>query len=820
MTGACAGRDGTPPDGVRVAYRVAVDVGGTFTDAVALVAGTAAGDQGSVAGGPPACSGAPAAGVVQAKVLTDPADASLSVMEALARLAAAHGLRLSEFLSRTDRIVHGTTLGLNALLQGSRVRVGLLTTEGFRDSLEFRRSAWSNQWDFRAQAPPLLVPRERRLGIPERVDASGGVVRPLATQAVEAAARRLRSQGVEAVAICFLFSFLHPEHEARAADILRDMLPDVFVTASHEVAPRVREYERTSTTVINAYLGPLVETYLARLEDRLRAEGWSGELRLMTGSGGCVDRAEVRNAPVRTLLSGPAGGALGASRLAEELGEPCLLVGDMGGTSFDVCTVRGGRVGLRSEGEVAGLPVMAPLLAVDSVGAGGGSVAAVGADRLLRVGPLSAGARPGPAAFGRGGERPTLTDALVVLGVLGGDECSFEAGPGSRPALDRPAAVAALEEGVGASLGLDVVEAALAVVRVAVAGTADALRLEAASAAIDPRHTPLLAVGGAFPPIAGYVARDVGAARVVIPDGAASFCAAGMLFAEDRFDLAAPWLRPGAQIDPAGLRRALTVPGARLVRMLARVGAQSQQAHLELAVQARYRGQHHELDIRLGTIAWEALADNAPGTSRSCVQLGAAARVQPGAEAPVLPADPPTAGPLDDPLSHVTALIGRLFHRRHEEIYGYAEPERSWEVVGLRLSATVPGSVGGTSPLSPDRRSGPQPAAPATSAREAAEFSRHCPTHGSSRRVAWLDGATCPTPVVAVADLTGPLAGPALVDMGHTTLAVPHGFAVRPLRGALELTATRFFSEAPGRAESEVTERPVGSPIPREALHA
>jgi N-methylhydantoinase A len=699
-----------------VSYHVAVDVGGTFTDAVAsAVAGAAS-------GGPP-----PGGPVRHVKVTTDPADASLSVMLALERLAAECGLELPDFLARTGRIVHGTTLGLNALLQGARVRVGLLTTEGFRDSLEFRRSAWSDQWDFRAPAPPLLVPRRWRLGIPERVDAQGELVRPLDAAAVAEAARRLQAGGVEAVAVCFLFSFLRPEHEVRAAAILRRLLPGVFVSASHEVAPRVREYERTSTTVINAYLGPLFERYLSRLEGRLAAAGWQGEFRLMSGSGGCLDREEVRSAPGRVLLSGPAGGALGASRLADMLGEPALLAGDMGGTSFDVCTVQKREVALRAEGEVNGLPVMAPLLAVDSVGAGGGSLAALDSAGLLRVGPESAGAHPGPAAFGEGGMHPTLTDALVTLGLLGS-----EAETAAPVALDGRLAAAAVEEGVGRPLGLDVLEAARSVVRVAVAGVADALRLEAAAQAVDPRRTPLLAVGGAFPPLAAYVARDLGAQRVLVPEEAASFCAAGMLAAEDRFDLAAPWLCPGAEVSGEGLARALAAPLAGLRRRLERIGAGPGEARLLLAAQARYRGQHHELDLPLGEVAWAA---------------------QPGAS-----------------LDVVAARLGPLFHRRHEEVYGYAEPERAWEVVGLRVSAAVPA-----------RETWP------TVTAEAERPAAGGPPETPRATVFWLDDGPLTTSVCAPAQVTEPIPGPLLIDLGHTMLAVPPGFTVERRQGVLEL---------------------------------
>src|SRR5665648_73025 len=371
-----------------IGLHLAVDTGGTFTDVVASRAGHR---------------------VFVSKVPTDAGNPAGSFMAAIESVAEHWGLTLAALLECTDRISHGTTLGVNALLQGSLARTALLTTEGFRDALELRRSRLENQWDLRFRPAEPLVPRYLRLAIRERIDWSGRVLTPLDEEQVRDVAGILRGHRVEAVALCFLFSYLNPAHEQAAAAVLRRELPEVYISASSEVAPRMGEYERSSTVVLNAALGPLFDDYLTELEQSLSLHGWRGPVHLVLNSGVLNDAAGALGVPVKTLLSGPAAGSRGAETVARQGGEACLIVADMGGTSFDTHLVLEGRTPLVAEAAVAGHPLALPMVDIHSIAAGGGSVLSVDEAGAVRVGPRSAGALPGPACYRRGGVEPTLT---------------------------------------------------------------------------------------------------------------------------------------------------------------------------------------------------------------------------------------------------------------------------------------------------------------------------------------------------------------------------------------------------------------------------
>src|SRR6266511_4035026 len=381
-------------------YRIAIDIGGTFTDLIA------AADDGRVH---------------EAKVPSDRAHPEAALAAGLGELASTIGYGDTRSLLLDTRIIiQGTTVAINAVLQGKGVRTGLLCTRGFRDALEIRLGYKEERYVFPYAPPPVLVPRPARLPVTERVDADGQVLIPLDESDVERAAAKLRDQGVEAVAICFLWSFLYPEHERRAEAVLRERLPGVFVTTSADVLPRIREYNRTSTTVLNAYVGPIVERYVTGTEGILRDLGFQGRIRYVQSNGGLAEAREVTRRPVLLLVSGPAAAPAAGLQFASLAGRDFITIG-MGGTSFDTCLVRDGLPDMRASTDLNRYRVATPLIDVHTIGAGGGSIASVD-EGLVRVGPESAEAVPGPACYMRGGTRATVTDANVVAGLLNPQE--------------------------------------------------------------------------------------------------------------------------------------------------------------------------------------------------------------------------------------------------------------------------------------------------------------------------------------------------------------------------------------------------------------
>jgi N-methylhydantoinase A len=498
---------------------VGVDVGGTFTDLVAVVDGEL------VTAKVPSVRGAEATGVAAA-------------------LRAAN-------LPAVDVLAHGTTVATNALLERRGARTALVTTEGFRDVLEIGRQARASLYDLAARHPAPLVPRELRFTVRERMGPDGVLV-PLDEGSLAAAVDAVRTADVEAVAVCLLFSFLHPEHERRVGETLRAALPGVRVSLSVELLPEFREYERCSTTVANAYLAPALSAYLSEIEPPPL---------VMQSSGGVVDAGSAAERPAACVLSGPAAGVAGAAFIAGIAGAPDVLTFDMGGTSTDVAAVLGGSAQVTAESVVGGVPIRFPMVDIHTIGAGGGSVAWLDDGGALRVGPRSAGASPGPACYGLGGEEPTVTDANLVLGhlrdgaVLGGEI-----------RLDRSLAERALER-----LGMDAHEAAEGVVRVVDANMARALRVVSVERGIDPRGLALVAFGGAGPLHACSLAEELGIERVLVPRASGVLSALGLAVADLRRD----YLGWDAQVD---------LPGATVTRY----------------VDARYPGQSHELTIEEG----------------------------------------------------------------------------------------------------------------------------------------------------------------------------------------------------------------------------
>jgi N-methylhydantoinase A len=471
-------------------WMVGVDTGGTFTDLVAFE---------------------PLTGELRTiKVPSVPADPSSAVINALDELFRS-GLAPREI----GFLVHGTTVATNAVLESAGVRAGLLITRGFRAVYEARgwvRPDPAELLDTFFRKPALLVPQSRTEEIPERMDYRGTVLEPLDEQAVRAAARRLKARGVEAVAVCYLFSFRNPLHEERTAEILAEEEPAWRISLSSRVLPVIREYPRLSTTVVDAYVGPIMERYLINLDRRLKERGiTTPQIFLMQSNGGLMRITMGARFPNQTLTSGPAAGVVAGAALARGTGRRNFVTLDIGGTSTDISVIADARASETSSGRIAGQDIGTPMLAVHTLGAGGGTVAWIGRDGLMKVGPQSAGAVPGPACYGRGGTAPTVTDANLILGALGTKSVL-----GGRMALDRKLAEQAIMD-VARPLGLDLVTAAAGIVKIVNTNMAVDLRLAFQSRGEDPRRFALLAFGGAGPLHAAYLARDLGIPEVVVP---------------------------------------------------------------------------------------------------------------------------------------------------------------------------------------------------------------------------------------------------------------------------------------------------------------
>jgi N-methylhydantoinase A len=587
-------------------FIVGIDVGGTFTDLTAVDESTGR--------------------VVVTKVPSQPRAEAAAVLAGLQALGiAARDVR---------RLVHGTTVGTNAVLERRGARVAVVTTAGFRDLIEIGRT--------KRNIPALFVPtfvrpkpvveRKHRFEVGERLGADGAVLVPLDVASVERALDAAVGAGAEALAVCLLHAYLNPQHERAIADVAKGRCPALPVSCSADVVAEYREFERFSTTVLNAYLQPLMDGYLGGLEERLRATGYAHGVLTVASSGGMMTTETARRLPIKTIFSGPAGGVSQACHVGSGAGVDDLITYDMGGTSTDVCLVRGRAPLMTSDGMVGAFPVKVPQIDMHTVGAGGGSIAWLDVDGSLQVGPLSAGATPGPAAYGQGGTEPTVTDANVVLGRIGTTRRL-----GGSIALDATrarAAVAGLAQRMGGALGVEAL--AEGIVRIAVARMTSAIREISIQRGHDPRDFTLIAFGGAGPMHALALAEEIGIPRVLVPKHPGNFSALGLLASDVKHDdvrtrvgaLAERWPRLDELFGDmeAGARRQLALDGF----------APAQQ-RLARSLDLRYRGQAFELNVALG------------------------------------------GGSLTD--------VEAAFHRHHEAMYGHANPEATIELVNARLTA-------------------------------------------------------------------------------------------------------------------------------------
>jgi N-methylhydantoinase A len=607
-------------------YRLGIDIGGTFTDATLLDEET---------------------GEMRiAKVATTPADPALGFMEAVGRL-----LRQAEVDPSTVRyIVHATTVATNSIIEGKVARTGFITTDGFRDMLEIARQVRPSLYDLQFEKPRPLVPRHLCFGVPERLDAHGKVVRPLDEEAVQRVAEQLRRERVESVAVCLLHSYVNPQHERRVGEIVRACCPDIVVSLSSEVAPEFREYLRASTTVINACIQPIVARYLQNIDARLRQAGLSGELLVMQSNGGVLTAPATCVKPVFMVESGPAAGVMAATFLGTALGHRDLLSLDMGGTTakaglilngapritkdYQVGAAAGTGPGSRGHG---GYPIRTPVLDLVEIGAGGGSIAWVDVGGMLRVGPASAGADPGPACYGKGGQDPTVTDANLVLGRL---NPSFFLG--GEIELDTERARQAIARKCAGPLGMDTVATAHAIVEIANTAMVNALRLVSVQRGYDPRDFTLIAFGGAGPVHANRLAAETAAATTVIPLGPGITSAMGLLVTDLQHEYSVTVLRRADQLDLAAIDASCRELEAKGEAALRGEGVLDAAMRFERHAELRYLGQSFELAVPL----------------------------------------PP--GRLER--EQLDAMLER-FHGDHARTYGYNAPAEPVEWVNLRLIA-------------------------------------------------------------------------------------------------------------------------------------
>jgi N-methylhydantoinase A len=567
-----------------MAWRVGVDSGGTFTDV---------------------CLFDDETGRVEVwKVNSTPDDPSRGIADGVTQGIDLGGARLSDVLY----FGHGTTVATNALIQHKGARTGLITTDGFRDLLEIGRQKRPDLYDLMADKPVTLVSRDLRLEVPERLRHDGSVETPLDEAAFRDAVRRLRAAEVKSVAVCFLYGFINTAHEETAARILREEFPEAFSCVAHEVAPEFREFERLSTTVVNAYLGPVMRDYILRLGERLRTLGVRATPHLTQSSGGVISFEQAETLPVRTVLSGPSTGVVGAREIGRLAGYPDLITFDMGGTSTDVALLDGGECRLSGEATVHGYPIKAPMLDIHTVGAGGGSIAYVDGG-LLKVGPRSAGAYPGPVCYGLGNTEPTVTDANVCLGLLNPGHLL-----GGRMAVHHDLAQTAIGR-LAETLGLDPMTTALGILSVVTANMARAIRVISVQRGYDPRDYTLIAFGGAGPLHAARLAKELEIRRVLVPRNPGILCAMGLLLTDLRADFAMTRLLTLTAAVLPVMTEAFQILTAQTEGWFENEGIIPERRRIVRTVDMRYAGQNYELSVPLpdGDIGPRSLAALADG---------------------------------------------------------------------------------------------------------------------------------------------------------------------------------------------------------------
>jgi N-methylhydantoinase A len=600
-----------------MSFKLGVDVGGTFID-LALADETGQ--------------------CWLYKTLSDPRDLAGALLAGLEVAAREQKLSLSQLLNQTELIVHGSTVATNALLTKTGAKTALVTTQGFRDVLNMRRGLRANLYDPKQSPPVPLIPRQLIFPVEERMDSEGSELIEIREDALRRLSAAITASGAESVAVGFLFAFLNSSHEQVVGANLHKLKPQLHVSLSSEVLPEVRLYERLSTTAVNAYVTPILARYLESLESRIKQAGFTGKLLIMQSNGGVASCDVGKRLGAGSILSGPAAGPVAAIRYGSLYSVANVITLDMGGTSLDVCLIKNGDIEITKEMEIDGYRIALPLVAVHTIGAGGGSIIKVDARGLLQVGPESAGSSPGPVCYGRGGEQPTITDADLLIGYL--DAKRFW---GGRLELDTAAAHDAFRRRVAERLGMDVVRAAYGAYRVVNANMVDAIREVSVRRGHDPRQFMLVAAGGAGPIHASAIARELAIPLVLIPRDASVMCAVGQLLSDLRHDFVRSYLTAVDKLDPVRASSLFAEMREMALETLDSEGIAQERINLLLSADVRYLGQFNEVEVSLEN---DALTPDG-----------------------------------------IDRLVSE-FHRRHEALNGYRMPSAPVEIVNLRLVGT------------------------------------------------------------------------------------------------------------------------------------
>jgi N-methylhydantoinase A len=600
-------------------YKIGIDVGGTFTDFLLT-----SGDGGSEV----------------YKVLSTPDDPSIGLLNGLGEMADARGLSLKDFIKRVTTIVHGTTVTTNAVLTRRGAKTGLLTTKGLRDALEMRRGIRERQYDNRYTNVEPLVPRYLRYPVEERLDYKGDTVVGLKEADIPDAVQLFKKENVEAVAVCFMNSFANPGHEARAAQIIKEQFPGAYLTVSSAFLPSIRFYDRISTTVLNSYVGPILKSYLTSLVEKLGDIGFKGILLIMQSNGGVISPQVAMDNAAATLLSGPAAGPVAGIEYTSIQGYHDCITVDMGGTSFDAALIKDKTPLSTTEGEIERLRIALPMLGIVTIGAGGGSIGWVDEGGLLRMGPQSAGSKPGPACYGLGGELPACTDADLILGYLDKD---FFAG-GKIP-LDYNKALEAVKKNIADKMKMDVVEAAAGMYRVINVNMATGVREVSVKRGEDPREFPLVVAGGAGPVHACMIALELEIPVMIIPRESSIFCAAGMLMSDLKHNFVRTYATLLDKIDRNKFNSIFADMEREALALLRDEHIPGESIQFVYSLDMRYLKQYHELNVAVTKEEIEKLDINS---------------------------------------------IARKFHPEHSRLYGYSLEEQGTpiELINVRLLST------------------------------------------------------------------------------------------------------------------------------------
>ncbi|MFK2826433.1 hydantoinase/oxoprolinase family protein [Bacillus sp. B190/17] len=603
-------------------YRLGIDAGGTFTD---FIVQSSSGD------------------IKVFKSPSTPDQPSSAILNGLKLISTDLGISVAEFLQRCHLIIHGTTVALNALIEHKGAKVGLFCTQGHEDSLEIRLGHKEDgfRYDFTYPPAKMLVPRKLRVPVRERTRSDGKVLTPLNEEDIIAGIEHFKKEGIEAIAVSYVWSFLNPEHEKRTAELIREHFPGAYISLSTEIFPQIREYTRVSTTVVNAYIGPMLKRYIHSLEALFQELGYQKEIRYVQNNGGVISGRTLTQKAIYALNSGPAAGPLAGLYFADQVKSRNVLTVDMGGTSLDISLTSNGRTEIIKDSDFMRYRIGTPMLHVETLGAGGGSIASVDSKGLFSVGPESAGALPGPVCYGKGGSQPTVTDSLVLLGYLDQDSLL-----GGRMKVDVQGANDAIKKTIADRLGLSTEKAALGIYQIVNNNMVGSINRVSVEKGHDPRDFILVAAGGAGGAHAARLAEELEIDRVIVPKIAGAFCAFGAILADVKHTYMSSFTHTIAEINPEELNKAFSEMEQQGIQQLLEEGFEREDIYIERTMDMRYRDQLHECTVQ---VKYEDI------TNASLID------------------------------------IENRFHKRHEELYTYCERDNAVEVISLE--STVCGRV-------------------------------------------------------------------------------------------------------------------------------